>query len=421
MDIFRYNTQTACFCGVGCVSKNAQLFSSYGKRAAVITSRFADGCRNYALEDVEAVFSSEGMEYIVIDDVKENPPVESVAELAAKCISFGAEFLVAIGGGSSIDSAKAISLIMKYPETDPYEVFYGSGSPSMAIRSESDIPVFAIPTTAGTGAEVTGFAVLTRSDTDTKLSMYPVVFCVAAFLDPTYIRPSPLFLLHSGAMDTLAHGVETYLHVGSNFMNRSIANLGFGLFAQYKDSLMSGLFSDDDLEKMQICSFVMGMAFMQSSTTIPHGMGYPLSHVKRVNHGIACAAFLGEYILSFKNRELVMPVVQACGFESAEAFAAYVSEIVHKNMHISVTDAEIEKWTDDFMKLDFRLASNPGQVFSREQLYNQVWDEHSAFNVDDVVKSQIRLLRQKLSVTGKDYIKNVWGVGYRFHNEPDDE
>lgn len=69
----------------------------------------------------------------------------------------------------------------------------------------------------------------------------------------------------------------------------------------------------------------------------------------------------------------------------------------------------------------FCLASNPGQVFSREQLYEQVWDEHAAYNVDDVVKSQIRLLRQKLSVTGKEYIKNVWGVGYRFHNEPDDE
>lgn len=69
----------------------------------------------------------------------------------------------------------------------------------------------------------------------------------------------------------------------------------------------------------------------------------------------------------------------------------------------------------------FCLASNPGQVFSREQLYEQVWDEHSAYNVDGVVKSQIRLLRQKLSATGREYIENVWGVGYRFHNEPDDE
>ena len=69
----------------------------------------------------------------------------------------------------------------------------------------------------------------------------------------------------------------------------------------------------------------------------------------------------------------------------------------------------------------FCLASNPGQVFSREQLYEQVWDEHAAYNVDDVVKAQIKLLRQKLSGTGRDYIRNVWGVGYRFHNEPDDE
>lgn len=69
----------------------------------------------------------------------------------------------------------------------------------------------------------------------------------------------------------------------------------------------------------------------------------------------------------------------------------------------------------------FCLASNPGQVFSREQLYDHVWEEYSAHNVDEVVKAQIKLLRQKLSDTGRDYIKNVWGVGYRFQNEPNDE
>lgn len=69
----------------------------------------------------------------------------------------------------------------------------------------------------------------------------------------------------------------------------------------------------------------------------------------------------------------------------------------------------------------FCLASNSGQVFSREQLYNHVWDEHAAYNVDEVVKAQIKTLRQKLSTTGNEYIKNVWGIGYRFHTEPDDE
>lgn len=69
----------------------------------------------------------------------------------------------------------------------------------------------------------------------------------------------------------------------------------------------------------------------------------------------------------------------------------------------------------------FCLASNPGQVFSREQLYSHVWDEYAAYNVDEGVKAQIKSLRQKLSITGNEYIKNVWGVGYRFHVEPDDE
>ncbi len=84
-------------------------------------------------------------------------------------------------------------------------------------------------------------------------------------------------------------------------------------------------------------------------------------------------------------------------------------------------NGEYLQFTRKEFDLLFYLASNPGQVFSREQLYDQVWDEHSAYNVDDVVKAQIKSLRQKLSVTGREYIKNVWGIGYRFHTEPDNK
>ena len=169
------------------------------------------------------------------------------------------------------------------------------------------------------------------------------------------------------AIDTLAHGVETYLNVGSNIINRSIAEIGFRMFSQYKDALLSGTLCSDDFQNMQITSFIMGMAFMQSSTTIPHGMGYPLSHYKHVNHGIACAAFLGEYIKGFKDQSFVLPIVNACGFEDSFAFADYVSEIVRQNLKITVSMDEIEKWTDDFMKLDFRLASNP-ELLTRDDI-----------------------------------------------------
>lgn len=87
---------------------------------------------------------------------------------------------------------------------------------------------------------------------------------------------------------------------------------------------------------------------------------------------------------------------------------------------VFIKDKEI-KFTRKEFDLLFWLASNPGQVFSREQLYEHVWDEESVFNVDDVVKAHIKALRRKLSDAQVTYIKNVWGIGYRFHNEPDDE
>lgn len=79
------------------------------------------------------------------------------------------------------------------------------------------------------------------------------------------------------------------------------------------------------------------------------------------------------------------------------------------------------KLTKKEFDLLFCLASNPGQVFSREQLYEHVWDEDSAYNVDDVVKAHIKALRKKLSDANVTYIKNVWGIGYRFHDESNDE
>lgn len=373
MDIFKFNTQTACYCGSDCVKQNEDLFSNYGKKAVIITSIFCPGCKNHALEDVVSVFDKLQVDYVVLNGVDENPPVDCIVTLTKQCTDFNPDFIVAVGGGSSIDAAKAVSLLMTYPGKDPYDVFYGCGAPSQGIKTESALPILAIPTTAGTGSEVTGFAVLTRSDTNTKLCMYPLVFCEAAFLDPRYIRESPVSLLHSGAMDALAHGVETYLHNSSNVINRSMAKVGFGLFAEYKDHLLNGGLTNDDYQNMLIVSYIMGLAFMQSSTTIPHGMGYPLSHVKNVNHGISCALILGEYLKGFKDQSLVLPIVEACGFESTEAFAEYVHAITEKHMKAQILEAELEEWTDEFMKLTFRIASNPEPLNRNDihQLYRK--------------------------------------------------
>lgn len=370
MKKFKYNTQTAMFFGENCLKENAELFKSYGKRAVIFTSIFYEGYENIGLKDMESLLKEEGIEYLVLDDVEVDPPIDTVTKLAKEAANFDADFFVAIGGGSTIDTCKAAALLIKHSNIeDPYEVFYSLGHPSKSITTEVDMPIFGIPTTAGTGAEVTGFAVLTRSDTDTKLCMYPLAFCDAAFLDYRYIKSSPDFLIHTGVIDALAHGVETYLHVGSNPLNRKLAEYGFELFSEFKDRMAKGELIDEDFENMLLASYVQGMAFMQSSTTLPHGLGYPLSHVKHVNHGLACGIFLGEYVRGFKDQSWVEPIISKCGFNDADEFAAFCKLITEHDVDIEVSEEEIQKWTDDFMKLDFRLASNP-ETLDRDDIEN---------------------------------------------------
>lgn len=98
------------------------------------------------------------------------------------------------------------------------------------------------------------------------------IFAEAALLDPAYIKTAPQFVLDTGAMDALSHGIETSLNVNSNFMNRQVAMIGFGLFKKFKDHLLSGELTDEDFDNIMLHSSIMGMAFYQAGTLLPHGL-----------------------------------------------------------------------------------------------------------------------------------------------------
>lgn len=371
MNNFYLNIQTAVYFGRNCVNDNSSLFKTYGDKAVIFTTKFPDGVPNKALIDIETAFERENVSYLVIDDVAVDPPVETCVELAKKARAFHADFFVGLGGGSSIDTAKAVSVLMDYPEdANPYEVYYTPVSPEKNIKTQSKTPVIGVPTTAGTGAELSPYAVLTRADTNTKLAMFPSVYCLAAFCDPRYIEGSPDFVIHTGVFDALAHGVESHLHVNNNTMNRLFGEYGFSLFRDFKDDLLSGSLSEEDYDKITLHSAIMGMAFSstKASTTLPHGLGYPLSHIKRVNHGLSCATFLGEYVRGFKDQSLVQPIVEGCGFKNSDEFADYCNAFVKKHVNITVTEDELQEWTDAFMETG-RIASNP-EPFTRDDVYN---------------------------------------------------
>lgn len=378
MNNFTYHAPTAIYSGNHCIYTHRSLIRSFGTKAYIITSRFTGNCRNLALEDIIAVFNETQISYELCEDVEENPTVESVKRIAKKTRRYAPDFILSIGGGSALDTAKAVNVLLKYPTSaDPYDVFY-HGEPCANKRSCGVLPLLGIPTTAGSGSEVMGFAVLTRTDTHTKLRMNQLSYFDAAFLDAKYIARSPQWLLDSGAMDALAHGIEGYINTFSQKSGRIWHDYGFELFAAYKDALLDCRLEQSDFEQMLLAASVQGIAVMQSGTTIPHGMGYPLTHFKGIPHGIASCMTIPAYLNTFQNRNDITHILKTCGFASLTDLDHYIRAIVDRNVSFSVTPQEIEAWTDTCFHLDIRIARHPEPI-SRNAIRDIYYDTLSRF------------------------------------------
>ena len=363
-----FNVQTPIYVGENCMEKHADVFKPLGKRAYLFTSDFGDA-RNYGKEDVTRICDSQGIAFEICDEVEENPSVESIQRITEKVRAFQPDFLIAVGGGSVMDTAKAVSILLPHPDEDPYQVFWdGEAFRHTTPYSEGTLPLVVAPTTAGTGSEVTSAAVLTRADKDTKQVFSQNVYCDLAFLDPRYIMDSPRILLHVGLMDALSHSIESHVNVKSNVMTRTMGEIGMKMFARFKDHVLADELTMQDYQDMLVASFFDGIAF-QCGTGLPHGMGYPLSHHKNVPHGLACGIFQAEYLRSFKDQSYVTPILECCGFNNIDEFADYIQKFMEKDVHFEVTEAELEEWAKLFCVQEaHRLQRHPEKVGEQEIL-----------------------------------------------------
>ena len=379
MDGFRFDVQTSVYYGRNALQEHQDIFDNFGKKAVIVTSQFIEGYENIGLKDVKELFDERGIEYKVIDYTIPNPPVENIEQMYEDTKDFDFDFVIGIGGGSSLDAAKALAQLTDWRKDDPeksaVDIFFGNGRPFDNYKNMCRIPVITMPTTAGTGSEVTGGAVLTRNDIHTKIAMNQWLYPEVSFVDPRYVEHSPLFLLDTGVIDALAHGVEgairqkDHIYAASNIMNEGLSKIAFKLFAEFKDNLLNNTLTAEDYDKISCASMIQGVAFMQSCTCIPHGLGYPLSHYYDVCHGLSCGIFLGEWLKNFKDQSLVQEVVEDCGFNNSDEFADYVRALTNRDVELEVTDAEIQEWTDAFMKQQiWRLESNPEEL-TREDIY----------------------------------------------------
>lgn len=341
-----------------CVDNHKQELLSYGKRAFIITGKHSSAV-NGSLADVLAVLDEASVPYLIYNDIEENPSVETVVKAAAEGKEFQADFVIGIGGGSPLDAAKAIALLIANPQEDAGCLY--------EPKDLKALPVIAIPTTCGTGSEVTPNAVLTRHAFKTKKSISYNIYPELALVDGKYLASAKGRLLIHTAVDALAHCVESRLHAKANVYNHMFSEYGLSLWGKLApvleqiaagpDAVPSSL-SDEDLESFMLASTVAGMAIAQTTTSLPHAISYEITYNHGVPHGKACGIFLAAYMDEYarNNPEDVNQVLSLLGFDSTESFGEYLRRLLGS---VAITEEESNLYADNIMANASKLSTYP--------------------------------------------------------------
>jgi len=293
----RFYVPTDIYVEKDCVKKHAKELLAVGKRALIVTGH-SSAKLNGSLNDVTEVLNAGGVAYQIFNEVEENPSTDTVGKGAQIAREFSAEFIIGIGGGSAIDAAKAMAILLVNPSVNADELHKAPSHPL------NHAPVVAVPTTCGTGSEATPVAIITNHKINLKKSIPHRIFPVLALVDGKYLASAKKQLIVNTAVDALAHMVESILNVHSNMLNRMCPEYGLKLWGECKDALLasrnaSGNTAPIDAslyEKLMYTSTIAGMSIAMTSTAVPHGMSYDLTLSKGTPHGPAVGYFLAAYV-----------------------------------------------------------------------------------------------------------------------------
>ena len=235
---------------------------------------------------VTDLLDAAGIAYDVYDNIKPNPTIENVTSGVATCKAAGAEAIVAVGGGSAIDTSKAIATIITNPEFGDVRSLEG-----VAPTKHPCLPIIAVSTTSGTAAEVTINYVITDVEKNRKfVCVDPHDIPIVAIVDPDMSASMPTGLCASTGMDALVHAVEGYITKGAWELTDMLHLKAIEIIGRSLRSAVAGDFAGR--EAMSLGQYIAGMGFSNVGLGIVHSMAHPLSAVYDIPHGKACAMLL---------------------------------------------------------------------------------------------------------------------------------
>lgn len=232
------------------------------------------------------ILDAEGLAYAVFSDIKPNPTIENVVDGVEAFKAAGADYILAIGGGSAMDTAKAIGIIINNPEFADVRSLEG-----VAPTKKPCVPIIAVPTTAGTAAEVTINYVITDVERKRKfVCVDPHDMPIVAVVDPEMMDSMPRGLTASTGMDALTHAIEGYTTLAAWEMTDMFHLEAIKLISANLRNAVAG--TKEGREGMALGQYIAGMGFSNVGLGIAHSMAHTLGAVYDTPHGVACAMML---------------------------------------------------------------------------------------------------------------------------------
>jgi len=316
---------------------------------------------------VTDLLDAAGIDYEIYDGIKPNPTIENVTAGVDACKAAGADVIVAVGGGSPIDTSKAIATIITNPEFADVRSLEG-----LAPTKNPCLPIIAVTTTSGTAAEVTINYVITDVEKNRKfVCVDPHDIPIVAIVDPDMSASMPTGLCAATGMDALVHAVEGYITKGAWELTDMLHLKAIEIIGRSLRSAVAGDYAGR--EAMSLGQYIAGMGFSNVGLGIVHSMAHPLSAVYDIPHGKACAMLLTA-VLKFnapatgeKYREIarVMGVPDVDGMDQ-ETYRQAAIDVIQKladdvGIPKSLSEAGVKREDIPFLaESAFNDACTPG-------------------------------------------------------------
>lgn len=298
--------------GAGSRRMIAQEVTKRGyKKALVVTDK--DLIKFGVADQVTAVLKEAGVPFEIYSDVKANPTVTNVSNGVAAFKAAGADFIVAIGGGSAIDTAKAVGIIINNPEFSDVVSLEG-----VADTKHKSVPVIALPTTAGTAAEVTiNYVITDEKNTKKMVCVDPNDIPTLAIIDPELMSSMPKGLTAATGMDALTHAIEGFITRGAWEMSDMFALKAIEMIAKWLPKAVADTSDMEARDGMATAQYIAGMGFSNVGLGLVHGMAHPLGAFYDIPHGVANA--------------LLLPVIMEFNMGSSKAKYRRIAEAMGVN------------------------------------------------------------------------------------------